>query len=167
MCFGCSKELSHRNGSFEYPQHMFWMRKQKNNFLLRNFIWGPVILSCFCYQLLTFFKINFFRNFFQEHYQSVNTDLIWVQQFEKDISRWQRLQLARKEFKLHLVYFDSLSPINNLSVKQGRVFLGWNTTEQGLMCLAQGHDAVTQVRLKSVALSFDPMKVYNGMKCTK
>ena len=23
MCFGCSKELSHRDGSFEYPQHMF------------------------------------------------------------------------------------------------------------------------------------------------
>ena len=23
MCFGCSKELSHRDSSFEYPQHMF------------------------------------------------------------------------------------------------------------------------------------------------
>ena len=23
MCFGCSKEPSHRDGSFEYPQHMF------------------------------------------------------------------------------------------------------------------------------------------------
>ena len=23
MCFGCSKELSHQDGSFEYPQHMF------------------------------------------------------------------------------------------------------------------------------------------------
>ena len=23
VCFGCSKELSHRDGSFEYPQHMF------------------------------------------------------------------------------------------------------------------------------------------------
>ena len=25
MCFGCSKELSHRDGSFEYLQHMFWL----------------------------------------------------------------------------------------------------------------------------------------------
>ena len=25
--FGCSKEPSHRDGSFEYTQHMFWMRK--------------------------------------------------------------------------------------------------------------------------------------------
>ena len=32
MCFGCSKEPSHRDDSFEYPQHMFWLRKNKNNF---------------------------------------------------------------------------------------------------------------------------------------
>ena len=35
------------------------------------------------------------------------------------------------------VWFDSLRPINNLSVKQGRVFLGWTSTKLGLMCLAQ------------------------------
>ena len=28
MCFGCS----HRDGSFEYPQHVFWLRNKK---------WGP------------------------------------------------------------------------------------------------------------------------------
>ena len=27
--FGCSKEPSHRDGSFEYPQHMFWLRNKK------------------------------------------------------------------------------------------------------------------------------------------
>ena len=32
MCFGCSKEPSHRDGSFEYSQHMFWLRNKKNNF---------------------------------------------------------------------------------------------------------------------------------------
>ena len=36
------------------------------------------------------------------------------------------------------VWFDSLRPINNLSVKQGRVFLGWSSTKLGEMCLAQG-----------------------------
>ena len=41
MCFGCSKEPSHRDGSFEYPQHMFWLRNKKNNFQLRSLIWGP------------------------------------------------------------------------------------------------------------------------------
>ena len=29
-------------GSFEYPQHMFWLRNKKNNFELRTFIWRPV-----------------------------------------------------------------------------------------------------------------------------
>ena len=36
------------------------------------------------------------------------------------------------------VWFDSLHPINNLSVKQGQVFLGWISTKLGYMCLAQG-----------------------------
>ena len=26
ICLGSSKEPSHREGSFEYPKHMFWMR---------------------------------------------------------------------------------------------------------------------------------------------
>ena len=38
---GHSKELSHRDGSFEYLQHMFWLRNKKNNFQLHTLIWGP------------------------------------------------------------------------------------------------------------------------------
>ena len=41
MCFGCSKEPSHRDGSFEYPQHMFWMKIRKKYFQVRSVIWGP------------------------------------------------------------------------------------------------------------------------------
>ena len=41
MCFECSKEPSHRDGSFEYPQHMFWLRNKKNNFQVRTLIWRP------------------------------------------------------------------------------------------------------------------------------
>ena len=33
------------------------------------------------------------------------------------------------------VWFDSLCPINNLSVIKGRVFLGWTSTKLGLMLL--------------------------------
>ena len=29
------------------------------------------------------------------------------------------------------IWFDSLRPINNLSVKQGLVFLGWTSTKLG------------------------------------
>ena len=42
-------------------------------------------------------------------------------------------------------------PINNLSVVKGRVFLGWTSTKLGLMVLAQGHNAVTPVRLQPAA----------------
>ena len=45
ICFGCSKELSHLDGSFEYPQHMFWLRDKKNIFLLHSLIWGPGVLK--------------------------------------------------------------------------------------------------------------------------
>ena len=49
------------------------------------------------------------------------------------------------------VWFDSLRPINNLSVIKGRVFLGWTSTKLRLMCLAQGHNAVMPMRLNSAA----------------
>ena len=39
-------------------------------------------------------------------------------------------------------------PVNNFSVMSGWVFLGWTSTKQGLMCLAQGHKAVPSVRLE-------------------
>ena len=32
ICFWCSKEPSHWDGSFEYPQHMVWLRNKKINF---------------------------------------------------------------------------------------------------------------------------------------
>ena len=34
---GCLKEQSHRDGSFEYPQHMFWLRYKEMKFQLRAF----------------------------------------------------------------------------------------------------------------------------------
>ena len=41
MCFGCFKEPSHRDGSSEYPQHMFWLGNKKTNFQLCTLIWRP------------------------------------------------------------------------------------------------------------------------------
>ena len=32
ICFGYTKEPSHGDGAFEYPQHMFWLRNKEINF---------------------------------------------------------------------------------------------------------------------------------------
>ena len=40
ICFGCSKEPSHQDGSFEYPQHMFWWRNKKINFYTQMILSG-------------------------------------------------------------------------------------------------------------------------------
>ena len=39
--FVCSKEKSHLDSSFEYPQHMFWSRNKKNIFQLHSLTWRP------------------------------------------------------------------------------------------------------------------------------
>ena len=36
ICFGCSNEPSHWDGSFEYPEHMFWLRNKKTIFQLHH-----------------------------------------------------------------------------------------------------------------------------------
>ena len=38
MCSGSSKEQSHRDGYFKYPQYIFWLREKIQ---LRTLIWGP------------------------------------------------------------------------------------------------------------------------------
>ena len=43
-------------------------------------------------------------------------------------------------------------PVNNLSVMSGLILLGWTSSKQGLMCLAQGHNAVMPVRLEPATL---------------
>ena len=55
MCFGCSKEPSHRDGSFEYPQYKFWMRNKENSFPIPTLIWSPDHI--FCVMSLTWPKI--------------------------------------------------------------------------------------------------------------
>ena len=44
ICSWCSKEPSHQDGSFEQPQHMFWLRNKKNNFQLRTLILGSDLI---------------------------------------------------------------------------------------------------------------------------
>ena len=46
------------------------------------------------------------------------------------------------------VWFDSLRPVNNFAVMSGWVFLGWTSTKQWLMWLAQGHNSLMLVWLE-------------------
>ena len=41
MCFGCSKEPSHRDASFEYPEHMFRLSNKKINDALLSRVLKP------------------------------------------------------------------------------------------------------------------------------
>ena len=60
ICFGCSKEPSHWDGSFEYPQHMFWLRNKK--ILLAPLTEGLNNLSFFLY------KVQFSRFWLFDHF---------------------------------------------------------------------------------------------------
>ena len=40
----CLKEPSHCGGSFEYPQHMFWLRNKTVNYLVHNHNKSPDIV---------------------------------------------------------------------------------------------------------------------------
>ena len=53
MCFGCSKEPSHRDVSLEYPQHMFWLRNKNNNFQVLTLIWGPDLFEVSHHEIFT------------------------------------------------------------------------------------------------------------------
>ena len=52
ICFGCSKELSHREGSFGYLQRMFWLRNKK-------YIYFFVMHPLNTYEFHRFRKTNF------------------------------------------------------------------------------------------------------------
>ena len=63
------------------------------------------------------------------------------------------LQIKKKKVSFTVLFELILDvPVNNFSVMLGQVFLEWTSTKQGLMCLAQGHNAVTPVRLEPTAL---------------
>ena len=46
-------------------------------------------------------------------------------------------------------------PVNNFSVMPGRVFLCCISTKQGEMCLAQGYNALLQVKLEPATLDLE------------
>ena len=43
--YAAFKEPFHRDGSFEYPQHTFWLRNKKVMLLLHNLNWSPAYVQ--------------------------------------------------------------------------------------------------------------------------
>ena len=70
------------------------------------------------------------------------------------------------DFTISWFLFDLILyvPVNNLSVMLGPVFLGWTSMKLGLMCLAQGHNAVMLVRLKPTAHWVNNI-LFDSIKC--
>ena len=68
--------------------------------------------------------------------ENVRDNFIFANSVKRHI--WDGKNFTTKTRFCLFVWFDSLRPINNLSIKQGRVFLGWTSTKLGWMCLAQG-----------------------------
>ena len=80
ICFGCSKEPYQREGSFEYPQQMIWLRNKKIKFSLSTVILGvelysiAPLLKCSIDIYLFLNKIYRCDNIF---YYLVNSDKLW------------------------------------------------------------------------------------------
>ena len=134
-CFGGSKEPSQWDGSFEYPQHIFWLRNKKISFLFCTLNERPEdgygkcskisdnILFVFSNKMLVFRTGSLTQNSPQNSKQKKQSDLGLHCLSIDSMLFWQASCL--------FVWFDSLCPINNLSVKQGWVFLGWTSTKLG------------------------------------
>ena len=67
MCSVCSKEPSHRDGSFEYPQQMFGLRSKKLIFSY-TVIWRPAdLVTCKVNESLVSFASNLILLDFNKH----------------------------------------------------------------------------------------------------
>ena len=102
-----SADFSKFNSFKKFFQEHYQSVKWSSSKLFSKVICTLTNFSC---RLLTFFKIYFFEKFFQEHYQRVKPFgfrsgptfcRTWSgsKLFDKIISRWQKLPLAKKELK--------------------------------------------------------------------
>ena len=104
ICFGCSKEPSHWDGSFGYPQHMFWLKIRK---------------LFFCYTLLTkvlclhtLFKINFSIKILPGTLSKCQT--VWIQIRLTFCWSWSGSKLLAKVISRHTIVLCMLGDFHAL-----------------------------------------------------
>ena len=68
----------------------------------------------------------------------VYSSTIWATALHKRTFESNKGEIITIYHMAFLFLFDSLRPINNLSVIKGRVLLGWTSTKLGLMFLLKG-----------------------------
>ena len=109
MCFVCSKEPSHRDGSFEYPQHMYWLRNKKINFSFKKGnIWrhfsAAILREYFASRIFTILK--YFNSKYAlcvptdmdpnktatTHSSMIKSSLQCIQEFAADVKSRQHFQ---------------------------------------------------------------------------
>ena len=61
--------------------------------------------------------------------------------------KWTETRSNKSGMVCLFIWFDSLRPINNLSVIKGRVFLCWTTTKLWLMCFAQAPFSLSRFKV--------------------
>ena len=69
----CLNEPSHCDGSFEYPQHMFWLRNKTIYNLVRNHNLSPDVCHCKCIIPYRFVQNKFRISFYDELFLSILT----------------------------------------------------------------------------------------------
>ena len=89
ICFGCSKEPSHWDSSFEYPQYMFWLRNKKIIFLLRTDLTNAWLMLTNIQHLLT----AFFHKVVHCRYLYLYVLSKWIRSARTVMFDWSTLEL--------------------------------------------------------------------------
>ena len=107
ICFGCSKVPSHWDGSFEYPQHVFWLRKKKINFSVHTLI----LVNFACLFVVCWF-------FFQDGLSKISfRNTLWVSKrfgSRSGLSVLVWIQTVCKGYQKTTKVTDSMERVTNL-----------------------------------------------------
>ena len=166
ICFGCSKEPSHWDGSFEYPQHMLWMGNGFF-FLLHTYFKAWQISTKLCsLTTLTLFILDTHK---QALCLAVKTQmkcclirLLNETHYNLEISTHDYPILIASKC---ICLFDLILyiPVNSFSVMSVQVFLeaGINVSCSRTQCSAPGEVQTRNHSISSQALyQWAPIKMY-------